>query len=95
MEQFLTKSDFKVARDCPAKLYYKKRDYPATTDGDPHLEQLKKIGYLVEKLGVVDRHRGDPHNTAVAAGALVGAAGAARNPGFVNPAVHRACAPFG
>ncbi|MFP4613922.1 MAG: hypothetical protein ACLFM5_11060 [Spirochaetaceae bacterium] len=50
MRHFLSKSDFKVARDCPAKLYYKKHGYPATTDGDPHLEQLRKTGYLIEKI---------------------------------------------
>ena len=37
---FLTKSDFKVARTCPTKLYYKKLKYPTTQDDDEYLELL-------------------------------------------------------
>lgn len=28
---YLSKSDFKVAQDCPSKLYYKKLKYPSLT----------------------------------------------------------------
>lgn len=46
---YLTKSDFKVARTCPTKLYYLKRNYP-TRDDDNYVEELKKQGYLIEAL---------------------------------------------
>lgn len=36
----LTKSDFKAARNCPTKLYYRKHGYPTTKDGDPYMELL-------------------------------------------------------
>jgi hypothetical protein len=46
----LTKSDFKVARVCPTKLYYKKLRYPSTNDDNPYLEFLADGGYMVEKM---------------------------------------------
>lgn len=47
---YLSKSDFKVARTCPAKLYYKKLKYPTTLDGDAYVEMLADGGFMVGKL---------------------------------------------
>lgn len=46
----LSKSDFKTARDCPAKLYYKKKRYPSTNDDNPYLSFLADGGYMVEAM---------------------------------------------
>lgn len=46
----LSKSDFKVARECPTKLYYKELHYPSTKDDDPYLDLLAKGGYTVEAI---------------------------------------------
>jgi hypothetical protein len=46
----LTKSDFKIARTCPTKLYYKKLRYPSLNDDNPYLEFLADGGYMVEKM---------------------------------------------
>jgi len=45
---FLTKSDFKIARTCPTKLFYKKNRYPSLMDDNPYLEFLADGGYMVE-----------------------------------------------
>ena len=47
---YLTKSDFKVARTCPAKLFYKKNRYPSLFDENPYLGFLADGGYMVEKM---------------------------------------------
>lgn len=47
---YLTKSDFKVAQTCPAKLYYKKNHYPSVMDENPYLEFLADGGYMVETM---------------------------------------------
>jgi hypothetical protein len=46
----LSKSDFKVARTCGTKLYYRKLRYPSTQDDDPYLEFLADGGYMVETI---------------------------------------------
>jgi hypothetical protein len=46
----LSKSDFKVARTCGAKLFYKKLRYPSNQDDDPYLEFLADGGYMVETI---------------------------------------------
>lgn len=46
----LTKSDFKVARTCGTKLYYRKLGYPTTSDDDPYLEFLADGGYMIEAI---------------------------------------------
>jgi hypothetical protein len=46
----LSKSDFKVARTCGTKLYYKKLHYPSKQDDDPYLEFLADGGYMVETI---------------------------------------------
>jgi hypothetical protein len=45
---FLTNSDFKVARTCGTKLYYRKLRYPSALDDDDYLEFLADGGYMVE-----------------------------------------------
>jgi len=47
---YLTKSDFKVARTCPAKLFFKKNRYPSLLDENPYLKFLADGGYMVEKM---------------------------------------------
>lgn len=47
---YLTKSDFKVARTCPTKLYYRKMRYPSLSDDDPYVEFLADGGYMVEAI---------------------------------------------
>src|SRR6266511_3709902 len=44
----LSKSDFKAARECPTKLYYRELRYPTTKDSDPYLMMLAEGGYMVE-----------------------------------------------
>ena len=46
----LSKSDFKVARTCGTKLYYRKLRYPSNHDDDPYLEFLADGGYMVETI---------------------------------------------
>src|SRR5271155_5486557 len=46
----LSKSDFKVARTCGTKLYFKKLRYPSKLDDDPYLEFLADGGYMVETI---------------------------------------------
>ena len=50
MSAYLSKSDFKIARDCITKLYYKKMRYPSSTDTDPFMQLLAEGGYMVGKL---------------------------------------------
>lgn len=46
----LSKSDFKVARTCGTKLYYRKLGFPTTLDDDPYVEFLADGGYMVEAI---------------------------------------------
>jgi Domain of unknown function(DUF2779) len=46
----LSKSDFKLARSCATKLYYRELGYPDARDDDPYLEMLAEGGYMVEIL---------------------------------------------
>jgi hypothetical protein len=46
----LSKSDFKVARTCPTKLYYRKKRYPSNLSDDPYLEFLADGGFMIETL---------------------------------------------
>jgi len=50
MPHLLTKSDFKHARSCATKLYYKKKGYPSRLDEDAYLELLAKGGYMIEEI---------------------------------------------
>lgn len=53
LASFLSKSDFKLGRDCPAKLYYKKHYYPSDMEGDEYLELLADGGYMIGKMAQV------------------------------------------
>lgn len=46
----LSKSDFKVAQDCPTKLFYKKSRYPSRKDEDLYLRLLAEGGFMIEKM---------------------------------------------
>ena len=46
----LSKSDFKLARSCPTKLYYRELGYPTTLDENEYLQLLAEGGYMVEVL---------------------------------------------
>ncbi|MGH7523080.1 MAG: DUF2779 domain-containing protein [Gemmatimonadales bacterium] len=46
----LSKSDFKLARSCVTKLYYREHDYPQALDDNPYLALLAEGGYMVEQL---------------------------------------------
>jgi hypothetical protein len=50
MPQYLSKSDYKTARSCPTKLYYRKLRYPSGMDDDPYLEMLADGGYMIEEM---------------------------------------------
>ena len=51
MSRYLTKSRFKLALDCPAKLYYTgKRQYPDKSEDDLFLEALAEGGFQVGTL---------------------------------------------
>jgi type I restriction-modification system DNA methylase subunit len=43
---FLSKSDFKIAQSCPAKLWYKKHQFPTATEGKEY-RTLKLYGQEV------------------------------------------------
>jgi hypothetical protein len=44
---YLSKSDFKVAMTCPAKLYYRKLKFPTTMEGNEFMEMLAEGDYMV------------------------------------------------
>jgi hypothetical protein len=46
----LSKSDFKLARTCDAKLFFRENGYPDNRDADPYLTLLAEGGYMVEAL---------------------------------------------
>ena len=47
---FLSKSDFKIAQSCPAKLWYKKHQFPTATEGNEYMMMLADGGYMVGKM---------------------------------------------
>lgn len=49
-QRTLSKSDFKVARTCDAKLYFRENHYPDNQQFDPYLKLLQRGGYMVEAL---------------------------------------------
>jgi len=53
MTDLLSKSDYKIAHDCPTKLYYKKKHYPNLNDENEYLQQLARGGYMVGKLATL------------------------------------------
>lgn len=46
----LSKSDFKLARTCETKLYFRENKYPDARQDDPFLRMLAEGGYMVEAL---------------------------------------------
>ena len=46
----LSKSDFKLARTCDAKLFFRENGYPDNRESDPYLQLLAEGGYMVEAL---------------------------------------------
>jgi len=50
---YLSKSDFKVARTCSTKLYYRKKGYPNKKEANDYLEFLAQGGYMVGKLATL------------------------------------------
>src|SRR2546423_6574614 len=44
----LSKSDFKLARTCDAKLFFRENSYPDNRDSNPYLALLAEGGYMVE-----------------------------------------------
>lgn len=54
-QRYLTKSRFKLALDCPTKLYYtRKPEYENKSDSDSFLEALAQGGFQVEELARMD-----------------------------------------
>lgn len=49
----LSKSDFKLASDCPQKLLYKKDNYPNNNEANEFLQILAEGGYIVGKMAQV------------------------------------------
>ncbi len=67
----LSKSDFKLARSCPTKLYYRELGYPDNVADDDYLQMLAEGGYMVEVLakqqfpeGISLDYGGDPRDAA-------------------------------
>ena len=57
--RYLTKSRFKLALDCPTKLYYtRKQAYENKSDSDSFLEALAQGGFQVEELARMDYPEG-------------------------------------
>lgn len=49
--RYLTKSRFKLALDCPTKLFYtRKKEYEDSSETDTFLEALAQGGFQVEEL---------------------------------------------
>ncbi|HRJ59039.1 MAG TPA: DUF2779 domain-containing protein [Anaerolineales bacterium] len=43
----ISKTDYKIARSCPTKLYYRMNKYPSTNDEDEYIELLAEGGYMI------------------------------------------------
>ena len=50
MTTYLSKSDFRVARDCSTKLFYKKKHYPSLKEDDAYLRMLAEGGFMIETI---------------------------------------------
>ncbi len=46
----LSKSDFKLGSSCFKKLWYKKHNYPTTSEGNEYLDMLADGGYMIGKM---------------------------------------------
>ncbi len=49
----ISKTDFKVARACPTKLYYRLNRYPSTRQTDPYLSLLSEGGYMISAIATL------------------------------------------
>lgn len=49
----LSKSDYKLARNCLKKLWYKKNSYPSADEGNEYLDMLADGGYMVGKMATL------------------------------------------
>lgn len=49
-QRTLSKSDFKIARTCDAKLYFRENHFPDNQQSDPYVKLLQRGGYMVEAL---------------------------------------------
>ena len=49
----LSKSDFKVARTCATKLWYKKHGFPTNNDENEYMKMLADGGFMFGKLAVL------------------------------------------
>ncbi len=50
---YLSKSDFKTARECPTKLFYRKNKYPNLKQEDDFLKLLAEGGFMVGKMAQI------------------------------------------
>ncbi len=48
--RYLSKSDFKAARECPTKLYYRKNKYPNLNQENKFMQLLAEGGFMVGKM---------------------------------------------
>ncbi len=48
--KYLSKSDFKAARECPTKLYYRKNKYPNLKQENEFMQLLAEGGFMVGKM---------------------------------------------
>jgi hypothetical protein len=47
---YLSKSEFKLAMQCPTKLAHKKAGYKSSTEFDPYMNYLSDGGYMIGKM---------------------------------------------
>lgn len=59
----LSKSDFKLACSCTTKLYYKKKGFPTSKEGNDYLQFLADGGHQVGKLATMQFPKGKEINT--------------------------------
>ncbi|MCO6432187.1 MAG: DUF2779 domain-containing protein [Deltaproteobacteria bacterium] len=55
---FLTKTDYKLARQCPTKLFYFRRGYPSSSQLSEYLELLKDGGHMIGEMARVVHREG-------------------------------------
>jgi hypothetical protein len=49
----ISKTDYKVARSCLTKLYYRMNKYPSAQDGDEYMELLAEGGYMIGSIATL------------------------------------------
>ena len=53
ISKYLSKTDFKIARECPIKLYYARKRYLSKKDTNEYLEFLKEGGHIIGEMARV------------------------------------------